>query len=130
LAVFLGHLYPFWLRFRGGKGVATALGLYTALAWPVGLISMGIWLLVARLSRYSSLSALVSLSLAPFMFLVFGYQNVAWVSIPITLFVYLKHTPNIRRLFKGTETKIGHKCQAVASEETQNDVTNSGGDNA
>ncbi|MSO89779.1 MAG: glycerol-3-phosphate 1-O-acyltransferase [Rhodospirillaceae bacterium] len=105
--VFIGHLLPVWLRFKGGKGVATALGVLLALDWPVGALSALTWLIVALAFRYSSLAALIAMALAP----VFAWW---WTNdlqrLEFTLFiaiaVWLKHVGNIRRLVTGAESKI------------------------
>jgi glycerol-3-phosphate acyltransferase PlsY len=109
LAALLGHLFPVWLKFKGGKGVATSIGVITALVWPVGLIVMGVWLLVARLSHYSSLAALVSLGLAPFEVLLFSRYDLLWLTLAIVALVFWKHSANIKRLLNGTEPRIGAK---------------------
>ena len=105
-----GHLYPVWLRFAGGKGVATALGLLLALAWQVGLAACATWLLVAGLLRYSSLAGLLSLAAAPFYVWWFkgDLQLVQFAAI-LAAFVWLRHRANIVRLVKGQEPKIGRK---------------------
>ena len=105
-SVILGHMFPIWLAFRGGKGVATALGVLIALAWPVALSAALVWLAVACLSRYSSLAALiaavVSAALAPF----FADARIAAVIAGIALLIILRHHANIRRLLAGTESRI------------------------
>jgi glycerol-3-phosphate acyltransferase PlsY len=105
-----GHLYPVWLRFKGGKGVATALGLLLALAWPVALAACATWLLVAGLLRYSSLAGLLALAAAPLYawWLVGDWQLVQFAAI-LAAFVWLRHRANIARLLKGQEPKIGRK---------------------
>ena len=119
LGAFLGHLFPVWLGFRGGKGVATTLGIVLALSWPVGLLTCATWLLVAWVTRYSSLSALVSLALAPIY--AWAFSSVAidgtyladpqrvQLLIILAVIVWVKHQANIRRLIAGTEGKIGQK---------------------
>ena len=104
----MGHLYPLWLRFKGGKGVATALGVLLALAWPVGIAACASWLVVAGLFRYSSLAALLSLAAAPlYAWLFMGDLQMVEFSVIVALFIWAKHQANIRRLFKGEETRIG-----------------------
>ena len=104
----MGHLYPLWLRFKGGKGVATALGVLLALAWPVGMAACASWLVVAGLFRYSSLAALLSLAAAPlYAWLFMGDLQMVEFSVIVALFIWAKHQANIRRLFKGKETRIG-----------------------
>ena len=107
LGALVGHLFPVWLKFQGGKGVATAAGIVLALAWPVGLISIGIWVLVAFISRYSSLAALVAtLCLTPLAYWL-SIPQVAEFCILITLLVWYRHIENIRRLLNKTESRIG-----------------------
>ena len=110
LAAFLGHLFPIFFQFRGGKGVATALGSVTALAWPVGLCMGGAWLLVALISRYSSLASLVAATGAPLITWLLGYpaSYVASIALMSGLLVF-RHKANIARLCSGTESKIGSK---------------------
>ncbi len=112
LGALFGHLYPLWLKFKGGKGVATALGILLALAWPVGLAACATWLLVAALFRYSSLAGLLSLTAAPIYAWVFlGDAQVVQLAVIVALFVWARHHANIRRLLKGEETKIGQKSE-------------------
>src|SRR3954470_6376761 len=107
LGAFLGHVYPVWLRFRGGKGVATYIGILLALAWPVALAFCLIWLAVAALTRYSSLSGLVAGALSPLMLWVLGYQPEALLVALLTVLLWVKHRSNLTRLVNGTEGKIG-----------------------
>lgn len=106
-AAFLGHLYPVWLGFRGGKGVATFLGTVIALAWPLGLGLCAIWLLTAALSRISSLSALVAAASAPVLALATGQLGLAAVTLFMAALIFLRHHENIARLRAGTEPRIG-----------------------
>lgn len=107
LGALIGHLFPVWLKGHGGKGVATAAGTMLALAWPAALMSIAIWLLVAFLSRYSSLAALIAtLFIAPLSYWL-STPQIAEFSILVTILVWYRHIPNIRRLLKGTETRIG-----------------------
>jgi glycerol-3-phosphate acyltransferase PlsY len=107
-AAFLGHLFPVWLGFRGGKGVATFLGTMLAAAWPVGLAAAATWLIVAFLFRISSLAALVAVALAPAVALLLGRPPaIALLALFMALLVYVRHAENIRRLLKGQEPKIG-----------------------
>jgi glycerol-3-phosphate acyltransferase PlsY len=106
-AVFLGHLYPVWLRFKGGKGVATALGVLLAESFPVGLLACATWLVVAFLSRYSSLAALIAFLVAPIAGLIFGGRDLCLLALAITCFIYAKHRGNIDRLRAGIEPRIG-----------------------
>jgi glycerol-3-phosphate acyltransferase PlsY len=107
LAALLGHLFPVWLKFKGGKGVATAIGVIIALSWPMGVTIMVVWLIVALLSRYSSLAALVSIGLTPFYAVLLGRTDLLWLAVIIIGLVTFKHRANIRRLIDGAETKIG-----------------------
>jgi len=109
LAAFLGHLFPVYLGFRGGKGVATFLGTLLALAWPVGLAACGTWLAVAAVTRYSSLSALVAAALAPLWMAVFGRGEMLALGAVLTLLIYARHWQNLQRLRAGTEPRIGKK---------------------
>lgn len=109
LGVVLGHLFPVWLRFKGGKGVATAFGVLLTLYWPVGLIAAATWLAVAIITRFSSLSALVTCLAAPVaMYLLHQPAYVAVTAI-IAVLVIVMHHANIRRLLDGTEPRIGSK---------------------
>lgn len=111
-AAFLGHLYPVWLGFRGGKGVATFLGTAIALAWPLGLGLCGVWLLTAALSRISSLSALVAAAAAPVLALVMGNAGLAATMLFMAALIFLRHHENIARLRAGTEPRIGGSRRA------------------
>jgi glycerol-3-phosphate acyltransferase PlsY len=107
--VVVGHLIPVWLLFKGGRGVATTLGVLLAIAWPVGLIACGLWLAAAAAFRYSSLASLIAVISAPgFAYLLAGGQ-IAWLAGFLALIVTLKHTANILRLVRGVESKIGAK---------------------
>ena len=107
LGAFLGHLFPVWLKFQGGKGVATFIGLLIALAWPAALFFCVVWLAVAALTRYSSLAALVA-SLATIAFLwLDGYPEEAQLFALLTVLMWAKHHANISRLLAGTEGRIG-----------------------
>lgn len=109
LMAFLGHLYPVWLRFKGGKGVATFLGTLLALSWPVGLAACASWLVAAALGRISSLAALVAAASSTFWMVLFGQSHMIFVGMIMTLLVYWRHRENIARLRAGTEPKIGKK---------------------
>jgi glycerol-3-phosphate acyltransferase PlsY len=114
-AAFLGHLFPVWLRFKGGKGVATFLGTMLAAAWPVGLIAGATWLVVAFVFRMSSLAALVAVAVAPAVVLLVGRPHaVALLALFMALLVFVRHAENIRRLLKGEEPKIGAKTSPTA----------------
>ncbi len=108
VAAFLGHIYPVWLKFKGGKGVATYIGVIAGLSiWAVTGFAL-IWLVMAWLFRYSSLSALTASLAVPIIFyLQPDAQNIALISLVMTFIVFFKHLENIQRLWKGTETKIG-----------------------
>ncbi len=106
---FLGHLFPVWLRFCGGKGVATYLGTLAAFHWPSLLLFAFIWLAVATVSRYSSLSALTSASLIPLSLYGFGHIQIMELFLLLTIILIMTHRKNIQRLVNGTESKIGYK---------------------
>ena len=107
LAAVLGHLFPVWLGFKGGKGVATGLGVFYGFAWPLGGICCAIWLLVAFSLRYSSLSALIAYAVAPAAALLLAGPLAAEAVIIISALVFWKHKPNIQRLIRGEEPRIG-----------------------
>ncbi|MFV8835145.1 glycerol-3-phosphate 1-O-acyltransferase PlsY [Aquisalimonas sp.] len=110
LAAFLGHLYPVFFRFEGGKGVATGLGVLLGWSWPALLLTVITWLAVGALFRYSSLAALVSFLLAPFYLAYFDQpQTVMLGMLGITLLTYWRHRGNLQSLLNGTEKKIGEK---------------------
>ncbi len=106
---FIGHLLPVWLKFRGGKGVATYIGVLLGLFWPVALAFCAIWALVAGLSRYSSLAALVASAATPPLLAYFGQWQTMELFALMTLLVYARHWENIRRLLRGKESKIGRE---------------------
>lgn len=107
-AAFLGHLFPVWLGFKGGKGVSTFFGTLLAAAWPVGLAAAATWLIVAFLFRMSSLAALVAVAVAPLVALLIGRPGaIALLALFMALLVYVRHAENIRRLLKGQEPRIG-----------------------
>ncbi|MFC3570858.1 glycerol-3-phosphate 1-O-acyltransferase PlsY [Paracoccus simplex] len=108
-AAFLGHLFPVWLGFRGGKGVATFLGTLLALDWRLGLIACGIWLLTAAAGRISSLSALVAAALTPFLALWLDGPRMAAVTAFMAVLIFIRHHANISRILAGTEPRIGRK---------------------
>lgn len=116
LAAFFGHLYPIFFQFKGGKGVATAAGVIFAISWPLGLATLGTWLIIAIFFKYSSLAALVSAAFVPVYYWL--CDGIAWnATTPITaalivmsaMLVYA-HRENISRLLKGTESKLGKKA--------------------
>jgi glycerol-3-phosphate acyltransferase PlsY len=108
-AAFAGHCYPVWLRFRGGKGVATILGLLIALSWPVGLAACATWLAAAFAFRYSSLAALLAAGLAPAWALLLGEGRIVLLAVVLAAILYARHAANIARLRAGTEPRIGAK---------------------
>jgi glycerol-3-phosphate acyltransferase PlsY len=103
----LGHIWPVWLRFRGGKGVATALGIALALSWKAGLAMIAIWIAVALLTRYSSLAAIIAMVAGPALFGVFGTHMQNEFTIAMCVVILFKHTPNLKRLLRGEEPRIG-----------------------
>jgi acyl phosphate:glycerol-3-phosphate acyltransferase len=109
LAAVLGHLFPVWLGFKGGKGVATFIGVCLALYWPVGLSVCATWLLAALLWRISSLSALIAVALSPVYFFGFGQRDCAPLALVLAALIFFKHRDNIRRLLSGQEPRIGSK---------------------
>ena len=111
LFAFLGHIFPVWLGFRGGKGVATFLGTLLALHPLVGLACIITWLAVAFTTRLSSMAALISAATSTFWMFTLGYGQGFFLGIALTVLIYLRHSENIRRLKAGTETRIGAKKQ-------------------
>ena len=107
----IGHVAPVWLGFKGGKGVATALGVLLALSWPVGVLAMATWLAVAALGRISSLAALVALAAAPIYAWFLADPQRAQLAAFLAIVVWLRHHENIRRIAKGKEPRIGAKKQ-------------------
>jgi glycerol-3-phosphate acyltransferase PlsY len=116
---FLGHIFPVWLKFKGGKGVATALGTWLALAWPIGVLACLTWLIVAVIFRYSSLSALLAVALAPVYAIWLGTPALIVFGILVAVLCWIRHHENIRRLLKGEEPKIGKKKPAQPEVPTQ-----------
>jgi acyl phosphate:glycerol-3-phosphate acyltransferase len=106
---FLGHLFPVWLGFKGGKGVATYLGVLAGLAWNVALVFAALWLAVAFIMRYSSLAALVASVAVPLTLFYLGLVDYAALFAVMTVIVFIKHRANISRLLAGTESRIGAK---------------------
>jgi acyl phosphate:glycerol-3-phosphate acyltransferase len=105
----IGHLFPVWLGFRGGKGVATYLGLTLSLFWPVGLMTAATWLGAAAIWRISSLSALIAVALSPVYFLLYGRWAFAALAAILAAIIFVMHRENIRRLLRGEEPRIGGK---------------------
>ena len=113
LAAFLGHLWPVFFRFQGGKGVATAAGVLLALNPVLGAATLASWLLIAVFFRYSSLASLVAAAFAPFFqLLVWGVKPALLCIVPMSLLLVWRHGPNIRKLLAGTESKIGQKAKS------------------
>ncbi len=111
LGAVLGHLFPVWLGFKGGKGVASSLGILLALYWPVGLLAAATWIGAALIWRISSLSALIAAGLAPVYMFLFGLRPYAALTLVITILVFIMHRENIARLLRGEEPRIGSKSK-------------------
>ena len=109
LGAFLGHLFPAWLKFNGGKGVATYIGVLIGLFWPAAVIFCAIWIATAATTRYSSLSALVAAFVTPLFLWWFGHPALASLFVVLTLLMFYTHRENIKRLQAGTEGRIGAK---------------------
>jgi acyl phosphate:glycerol-3-phosphate acyltransferase len=107
LTAVLGHLFPIWLGFKGGKGAATGLGVLIAASWPVGLAACAVWLLVAAAARLSSLATLAAFAAAPVVALILEEFSVVKLAFTIAVLVFVRHQANIRRLLTGTEPRIG-----------------------
>jgi len=114
VAVVLGHMFSPWLKFKGGKGVATAIGVILALSWPVGLCAIALWLLMAWRFRYSSLAALTAAAATPFLALLFSTWQTAVALFIIAALVAWRHEANIKRLLTRTESKISFGSKANA----------------
>jgi len=110
LFAFIGHIFPVWLKFKGGKGVATYLGLLAAFAWPVAIFFALVWIAVAFITRYSSASALTASLLSPITLLLLGYRYEALLFAILSLTLWYMHRANIGRLLNGSESKIGKKA--------------------
>ena len=106
---FIGHLFPVWLNFKGGKGVATYIGLLIGIYWPCAVIFCAIWLVAAVISRYSSLSALIASALTPLAFWLLAQPQAAGWFLLMTVLLWITHRTNIRRMLNGSEGKIGAK---------------------
>ena len=109
LAAFLGHLFPVWLGFKGGKGIAVSLGILLAVFWPVALMALATWLVMLALFRISSLSALVTAAAAPIYMWRFGSPHETMLAVLLAVLVFIAHRANIRRLKRGEEPRIGRK---------------------
>jgi glycerol-3-phosphate acyltransferase PlsY len=116
LGAFAGHCYPVWLRFRGGKGVATFLGIALALAWPVGLVYAGVWLAVLGLFRYSSVGGMAAAVSAPVAAALWSEFEMAILFLAFALIVLWKHRANIERLLSGDEPRVGQKTDVAGGE--------------
>jgi glycerol-3-phosphate acyltransferase PlsY len=112
---FIGHLFPVWLRFKGGKGVATYIGILLGLAWPIALAFCAVWLAVAAISRYSSLAALVASFATPPGLLAMGAFHEAILFVILTMILWIKHRDNIVRLVHRTESKIGQTSRSAGA---------------
>ncbi len=110
LGAFLGHLFPVWLKFRGGKGVAVYIGVLLGLFWPAAVVFCALWLATAFTSRYSSLAALVASFVTPLFLWFFGQPALASMAAVLTLLLFYMHRENIKRLQAGTEGRIGQKA--------------------
>jgi glycerol-3-phosphate acyltransferase PlsY len=108
-AAFLGHLYPVFLGFKGGKGVATFLGCLIALAWPAALAFVAIWVAVVAATRFSSAGALAASAASPMVFFALGHRGAALLYAGLAVVLWIKHRENIQRLLAGTENKVGAK---------------------
>ena len=117
IGAFLGHLYPVWLKFKGGKGVAVFIGILLALYWPIGLLFCATWLATALITRYSSLSALVAALLTPLYLAWLDQWQLVALSVPLVLLIYWAHRANIARLLNGAEPKIGTRKKEPATED-------------
>ena len=112
LAAFIGHLYPVWLRFKGGKGVATLAGIAAALHWPTILVAGAVWLLVVMVTRYSSLGGILAPLSGPVTAAAFGRYDLAILFLGLALLVVWQHRANIARLLRGEEPKVGRSRSA------------------
>jgi acyl phosphate:glycerol-3-phosphate acyltransferase len=109
LGAFLGHLFPIWLKFKGGKGIATYIGVLLGLFWPAAAVFGAVWIATAFTTRYSSLSALIACFVTPLFLWFFGHSALAALFAVLTLLSFWTHRENIKRLQAGTEGKIGQK---------------------
>ena len=108
-AAFFGHCYPIWLKFKGGKGVATFFGLLFALTWPIGVAAGATWLATAAIFRYSSLAALLTAALTPLWIILFSFSNLFFLSLCLASVICWRHRENIIRLIRSQERRIGPK---------------------
>jgi acyl phosphate:glycerol-3-phosphate acyltransferase len=109
LAAMIGHCYPIWLKFKGGKGVATFLGVILALAWPAGLACCLAWLIGALVTRISSMGAIAAASTSTIFLVILGYGSAFFLGVILTLLIFWRHRENIKRIRAGVEPKIGAK---------------------
>ena len=114
IGAFLGHLFPVWIGFRGGKGVATYIGLLIGLFWPAAIAFCALWLIIAVVTRYSSASALLASVAIPILFWALGHPALAELFAALTVLLWFMHRANIQRLLAGTEDKIGAKVPQTA----------------
>lgn len=119
LAAFIGHCFPVWLGFKGGKGVATFFGVTFAWSWPVGLLAAGTWIAVAALTRYSSLAALVTVAISPLYYIILSRSEVAITAALLAVIVFWRHRENIDRLIRGEESRIGGSKPAEPAEDEE-----------
>jgi glycerol-3-phosphate acyltransferase PlsY len=110
----LGHLFPVWLRFKGGKGVATGFGVLLAAAWPVGIAACAVWLIAFAIIRISSAAALLSYASAPIAAYIIGDFGAVKLALTIAVLVYIRHHANIRRLLAGQEPRVGRRKTETA----------------
>jgi acyl phosphate:glycerol-3-phosphate acyltransferase len=111
-AALAGHVFPVWLNFKGGKGVATNIGVLFGLFWPLGLVFLATWLALAFIFRISSLSALIAAALTPLWSYLLGRSDLVYPTLAIAAVIWIMHRANIQRLLSGTESKINFKSQA------------------
>jgi glycerol-3-phosphate acyltransferase PlsY len=110
LGAFLGHLFPVWLGFKGGKGIAVSLGILVALYWPVALLALATWIAMLAAFRISSLSALVAAVATPVYMILFHRPHEAMLAVLLAVLVFIAHQDNIRRLLRGEEPRVGAKA--------------------
>ena len=115
IAVFLGHLFPIFHGFKGGKGVATACGILFGINWVLGLATLSTWIIVAMFMRYSSLAAIAAAVFGPIYFVfLFGFHPMAWALLVVCLLLIWRHRSNIQNLMNGTESRIGSKKKSAS----------------
>ena len=123
-SAFVGHCFPVWLKFRGGKGLATAAGVMFAIAWPAALLAGAVWLAMALIFRISSLASLTAAAVCPLCVFLTGQTPEAklWVSVFMAVLIFIRHHENIGRLLKGEEPRIGAKAAATAEHAAGSDA--------